>query len=359
MKRLRVFAGRPGTRTSTRQADFVTPAEHKLRDDLWLAKGLAKDSSKIQATQGASLEDLPTLMKYFGSNVPNETNQERGERSGARELLYGTGKESAGGKDANASDLLGAAPMLGALALDHAKRNALKESDFAGDTSAAHGFFSLVLMYVKLLTVAETRQAKYLVPLLSRTSFATMFKMLPAEQRRALRANNASLLVNAVLAAANANQMMRFERFVKEGNSGKQEQYFTDVNFRDDESLVRSKDLRLTALTIGHWLRSLSAANGSVDLLNGESIKQLFVAENDKRAASRSLESFAVVGDDPNPSKKTNKADVPGHTELAIFENRFIGGSWTAEEAHVAARNYLQFFINLKEGKGAPGAYPK
>lgn len=361
MAKIGPYAGRTGVSGDTRKDSFVTDKKHKLGASLWLSQGNPSAQFKMQATSGSSLEELPMLMEYFGSNAPGETQKQQARRSPARRLMYGDkrspDKEEGGGANKVVSDMMGAIPSMATGAL--AQLQGIKPLIFAhGD--ALRGLLAALLLYVKMLSIPETTftQAKYFIPLLARTDFATIFKLLPQEQRKALRKNDAALLVNAVVTAANSTQILKMRARLDQGGG----EYYADTNFQSTSPLVRAPGLGLQSLTIEKWVKQFTKAKGPVDLMNAETFAAWLSRKggtlHDVAKAKASLESFAVLGNDPNPSKTTDTADIAGHSPLTIFENRLISDYFDVERAYRAAYNYLAFFKKIKDSAGNPKKFP-
>jgi hypothetical protein len=93
-------------------SNFVTAEEHELSPSLWLSAGGRVGHFKLQATHGVSLEDIPTVMQYFGTSVPGETSREAAARAPARQLMYE--KQS---RETGVMRLIGDAPELADLAI--------------------------------------------------------------------------------------------------------------------------------------------------------------------------------------------------------------------------------------------------
>lgn len=228
--------------------------------------------------------------------------------------------------------------------------------DPLADTSRLVGFLSMVMLYVKLLSTLNPGgdQAKYMIPFLARTSFPSLFAMLPPGQQDLLRDHLGELLA-AIVKVANAKQFIAIEQLST--TTLTQEIVLHDTNFGADVALVRHPDFGLTSLTLGAWLKGV--VHG-VETLNPAAINR-FLSEESK-TASNALESFAVLGRKSlEPSTVTDDEDIPGRSRLGIFENRMVGGPkgfFTATAAHGAALNYLTYYKNLKQGKGVPGIFP-
>jgi hypothetical protein len=209
------------------------------------------------------------------------------------------------------------------------------------------------------LAAKQYMQVKYLIPFLARTNFATLYSLLPQQQKDAFRVHPKAL-VDAVVSVANQRAFNVRNEF--NGKANVDVAY--DTNYSPDTALVRDKDLGLSMLTIDKWITGILQKN--VDYLNAVNFKILIKEETGDsegpvaRLAARNLESVAMLGKDTSKaSTHTDAPDVVGHTPLAIFENRFITGFRNARTAHEEALSYLLFYKALKEGKGTPGEFPQ
>ncbi len=361
-----------GDNIEPKEKHFLTDKKHHLNPTLLLAGGEADTGFKMQATQGVSLEDLPTAMKTFGSGAPKESATEGQERGPARRFMYGKQERGLAGNRI-ASDLLAAAPSLAQDVIDLLKaflmppereknkeeRKATNPTHPLADTSRLLGFLSAVMLYVKLLATISNagKQAKYLIPFLARTSFTTLFRLLPEEQQILLREHPNELL-GAIIKVANSRHFNFTNVFNSE--TGKTDEVIVDTNYAPDVSLVRNPSFGLIDLSLSQWITGILKG---VELLNPAEIERFLGKDHPKaKTAASSLESFSVLGRESiEPSKVTDDPDIEGHSRLAIFENRLIlgpTGFFTASQAHAAALNYLTFYTNLKKGMGAPGMYP-
>lgn len=351
MREIAVIEGRIGPlagRNET-QGNYVTRAEHQLsNNDAVLSRGRAAFNLKMQATQGVSLENTPTMFKYFGTNVPNETAAVGAMRQRARDLMPPP-------NPGDITDLIGSAPSFA-----NTIAATLVHGGLPGNTDALLGFLTMVVLYVKGFSLSLAGGGlKYLAPFLGRTNFAVMFRMLPVAQRMFLANNNAQALVNAVIAGVNSQSVLQVAGIN------------IDVNFAAGGPLVRNlldtqrgtpgnRPAVFSSLTIEAWLQGITQG---VDHLTPATITAWLQAHEPnlskaerKRQRDTFLESFATVGD----NRRGDVTDAPerlGQSRLVIMENRIIqptgdptfdNGKMTADQAHKAAYNYLRFFISLR-----------
>ena len=381
----------PFRRRDETRGQYVRADEHHLSNPrVRLSRGHSQGQFKMQATQGISLEDLPTLLQYIGANVPGETPAEQKDRSGARALMRGSVDPG------DAANVLGSGPALADTAIarivNHESGLTQRERQvFTANIDRLRGFLSQVMIYVKMLAVPNQSWAKYRLPLLARTDFAAMFMLLPKAQRTMLSQNNAQALVDAVIHAANSVAL------IPSPSAG-----HIDVGFLDNGPLLRNYRPQaenvsiMQSLTISAWLRGISGSplhgevpggirsiiaawfrrisgSSSVDYLTPKNIQswlnvnEAHLSLQDRIRQSRYLESLSSM------KGITNAHDRNGASRLVILENRSINpvggiyapyygtispGKMSHEEMEKAARDYLHFFILLKAGGGNPGPFP-
>lgn len=349
---------------------LLTTAEHGLSDpNARLAGGAQSEMFKMQTTQGISLEDLPRLMEYFGTNVPGETKKQRKERKGARMLAYGNETGN------SISDMLGGIPSLAQTAVTHIANNRATygyspadQTHFAGSQQRLVGFFAQVLMIVKGLTIPDGKYMKYKIPFLQRIHMNTVFGELSARQQAVLSANNSQALIDAVIAAANAQSFLR-----KPAHVGG----FWDTNFAANAPLLRTATKRvddptapggrrtvplMTSLTLGAWLNGIATGHDYLDPAQMDAWLQnneggLNAGERQERTDL--LESFNTRG------TNMDAPDRPGTSRLNVLENRFIApkpkpnrdGKVTLEEMSKMALQYFNYMFHMKMKGGNPGKF--
>jgi hypothetical protein len=356
-------ANRDGSLQNTKSKRFVKGYQHGLGQTLWFSQGRPQARFKLQATHGVSLEEIPVVMQYLGMNVPGETLAQSGDRAGARQLMYPGANPAF--RNAEIANLIGASPSLADQAIARLQAsphlNAWRQASFGAHTAALRGFLSQVILYVKALSAPETgpTQAKYLVPLLGRTSFATIFNLIPDDgHKRRLQRAHAAALVDAIVEGAN------HQAFIHDHNG-----HAIDTGFAAGLPLIR--DLKptgyilpiLTSLSLQNWVEGFTTGT---DYLSPSTMEAWLNANTaltpqESKKQSSYLESFSVLGKNQGvQSTHTDPTDIAGHTALSIYENRLIHGKtyFTAQEAHDAAFKYLQFFLDLKNAGGAGGTYP-
>ena len=361
MSRLSKFVGDEDEQLAN--GTFVDVGRHRLSNpDALLVGGHATGEFKMQATQGVALEDLPTLMETFGSEVPGETRAQAKGRKAVRKLAYG---DATGGA---VSKLIGAAPSLARHAVAHIEQNRLpyglsmpEQTFFEGDQRRLVGFLSQVLLYVKGLTIPDGKYMKYKVPMLGRTQLGTVFGELAPQQRTALSRGNAQALIGAVVDAANQRAVLP-----KPAHIGG----FWDTGFTAASPLLPHASVRIDdpaapggrrtvklmqSLTISDWL--IGITQGTDRLSPAAMDTWLQGAEPLLTAPERTertdlLESFNTLGTTMDPAER------PGTSRLDILENRAIGprrgpntsGMMTPKQMQTAAIQYFQFLLRLKNG---------
>ena len=352
------FSGRQGNLQNTNPDQFVLGHEHQLQQpNTRLSAGQPHARFKMQATQGISAEDLPTIMKYLGTNVAGENAAETQERTPARQAMYG------GNPPINITNLIGNTPGLALQAVNNLiPQLPLDVQGFFHNNDALVGFISAAIMYIKLLAVQTGNVLKYNIPLLARNNFVALYQSVPFVQRHALRAGaNANLFFQALLNAA--NQQAFIPRLPAAGGG------FWDENRQLNDPLVNLRIKRtpdgpawdrmrvMDSLTVQNWLQGI-VVNG-VDHMQPHTMmawltahEPLLNVEQRQRSANM-LESFASLGGNKDEPEQAGKS------RLNIFENRGIAGNDLNEDTvHHKALNYLDFFVNLRQNGGQPGQFP-
>lgn len=357
--RIGQFSGRTGNLDNTAPDQFVLGHQHQLQQpNTRLSAGQPHARFKMQATQGISAEDLPTIMKYLGTNVPGETAPETQERAPARQAMYGDQQPT------NLTNLLGSTPALARQAVDNfVPQLTAAEQPLFANPSALIGFVSALIMYLKLLAVQSGNVLKYNIPLLARNNFVALYQSIPFTQRYCLRqAGNSNLFFQSILFGA--NQQAFIPRPAPAGGG------FWDANRQLGDPLTNLRIKRtadgpawdrmrvMDSLTIQDWLQGIVL--NQVDhlqphtILNWLNNHENHVLDDDqRRRAAGMLESFASLGGNKD------EAEQAGKSKLGIFENRGIAGNNLNEDiAHHKALNYLTFFVNLRQNNGQPGQFP-
>lgn len=373
MDRIGPYAGR-----NERENQYVQADEHGFSENNTLLSGGDPEGKfKMQATQGVSLEDLPTVLEYFGSNVPGETPIQGAVRWEARKMQSGDT-----GHQAKITNVMGNVPTLARNAVQHLLHNGLglthEQKGVFDNATPEHltgpliGLLTEIILYVKVFSRNEGGYVKYYLPFMARNDLVTLFRLIPPEQQAVLAVNDAQAFIDAVVTVVNSNQLIEYQ------HSG----IFFDQGFAADSSLLRSfrpqnEPLRrmegpiqrtypvFHTLSIGEWLRGITLG---IDHLTPDQMGQWLrdhepgLTEADRNRHLGYLESVASYGNE------TDAPDRPGNTRMGIFENRAIApvgnpplsrtGELTAIQCHKAALNYLMFFKNLKDRGGIPGDYP-
>jgi Domain of unknown function (DUF4157) len=341
------------------KGDVITGPQHQLSNQSveLTRKEDHKASFKMQITQGVSLEDLPTVMKYFGTNVPGETKKEAKDRKQSRRLMA----------DSPSTELLGIAPSLAQKAIDrlktHGETLGIEKSDithFKDSQPRLLGFLSQIMMYVKALTIPDGQFQKYKMPFLGRVEFSALFDELSPDHRRILAQDGANALTDAVVYAANSVTLWPTD---KDFASGSPLLRTAHIITGDNITTPKAKLPVMQSLTIQHWLRGitkgidwLSASYMNIWLTHLES--SLSDVERTKRTDL--LESFNMLGDDIGDA--TDAADRPDTSGLSVLENRAIAPSgrfMQIKHVESAAFANLEFLLNMKKNAGAPGKFPK
>jgi hypothetical protein len=362
MQSIAPFRGRDET-----QGNYVMSNEHQLSNaSVRLSQGHSIGLFKMQATQGISLEDVPTLLKYTGANVPGETLAEQGDRAGSRSLMRGNLAPGATG------NVIGSAPALADTAIQRLITNGagLTAADrlvFTANAERLAGFLSLVMIYVKMLSAPNQLWVKYMLPILARTDFATMFALLPLDQKTALGDHNSQAFIDAVIFAANSVAL------IPALGAG-----HYDTGYMPASPLLRAyQPMNETApvmqsLSISEWLRGISGIP-PVDHLNVDNIKPWLETNEpnlwfwNRNKKSEYLESVSSMQGHTEPRERV------GASRLIILENRGIApgggvynntyggagpGKMDPDEMTKAAKDYLLYFINMLSRNGDPGPFP-
>lgn len=345
------------------QGTLILSNQHHLSNqDVELKKQESKAVNfKMQVTQGSSLEDLPTLMKYFGTNVPGETPKEAKQRKHARNLMVG--KNQPGREE---TDLLGRAPSLAQAAIDYIATNrvalglsAPEASFFEGNQPRLLGLFAQILMNVKGFSIPIGQLMKYKVPFLGRVEFSALFQELSNDHQKVLRRTDALAFRRAIVHAANTATL-----------------WPGDNNYTDNGALLRTAHIItgdninapkqklpvMQSLTITEWLKGMTQGHdylsaGEMDqwLQNNEAA----LDANERAKRTDLLESFNMLG--PNVGTATDPADRANTSGLSVLENRAISPSGrfvNISQVNSIAKAYINFMLNLKTKQGAPGKFP-
>jgi len=344
--------------------NFVSKDKHKLNgpaygDGKWLhlSGGKKNGAFKMQATAGASLSDLPMIMKYFGS-TPNETDEEKKERKPARALLSGPEMDPAKN---SIQKVIGGSPDIAKTAFIEFKKTFQSVPWKTEHESEAIGFFAAVIMTMKMLQLPNNGVIKYRVPLMFRTNFSKLFGILPGDIQTALTANN-NILVAKIIEASNAQPLLPRSQGAD-----------PDTALTKDSALIRPPvrpghaphtpvpHEALSGVTIGMWIKGFTAGKDYLtpdvinDWLKGEGY--WWWSRKDKVALIESFDSIPNV--DESASKKNKR-------KLGVFENRGIvpKGAFinlTIDEAAAIAWNQLLFYKKIEDmhslQKGV-GEYP-
>lgn len=342
------------------KGDVITSNQHQLSNqNLELTKQEDHPVTfKMQITQGIALEDLPTVMKYFGTNVPGETPKETKKRKQSRKLMA----------NSPATDLLGLAPSLAQTAITYLCNNGktlgIAPQDVTwleGSQPRLLGFFAQIMMYVKALTIPDGQFQKYKMPFLGRVEMSALFKELSKQHRRILAQDDARAFTSAVVHAANsaANLWTGDSNYTANSPLLRTAHIITGDNINAPKTKVPV----MQSLTIEQWLRGITK---EIDWLSSSNMKTWLkymeptVAKVDRQKHTDLLESFNMLGD--QIGTKTDTADRHGTSGLSILENRSInpGGKFmTIGQVESAAKANLKFLLEMQKKAGNPGAFPK
>lgn len=336
VSRLDAFTGR-----SYENGSFVEPAEHKFTDnEIYLSGGKPGGGFKVQATQGLPLSKISQLMKILGSDVPGEKKDEKEVRDPYRELVRGKADSST-----IDSKIVGSAPSIADKAIKGLlERNVIKNNegvfnDQPSDTGALHGFISLMVMYMQMMTYVGSQGIKEKLPLMSRYSFASLFKQVPEKQQQSIQENSDAFLlaVETSLAGTRADKMSDPMLSGMMGHT-----LWDEEHKKQATSMFNA----LQSITREVWIRAIFAGR---DLLSAGDLMNL-------------------ERDDANPAQKTgvqeygksigvflrghgNAARVidNGRQNLAILENRAITTTDQKEMSiHEAYDFATKYFMMLK-----------
>lgn len=360
VRRIGQYSGKLGNQVNTAPRRFVRSNKHRLnKPHTWLSAGEPHANFKMQATQGISIEDIPTIMEHFGTPAGEQIAQTT-DRGPSRQALYGNQNYQTA-----ITNIMGNAPRLAREAiLAFIPQIPNEEQPLFDNTNGLAGFLSVILMYIKLLAVPRGNALKFSIPLLLRNNFVALFRSVPTIQRHYLRKNRA-LFFQEIMTAANQQGYMAKPQQLG-GGFWDENRQLTDplltIRIRQTaESQPHENVQVMNSLRIQDWLEGV--VRDGVDYLQPQTMlgwlntHEQQLTDDQKQRSSELLESFATLGNNKDNSEQAGKS------KLNIFENRQIIPSGNQveineEEAHRTALNYLTFFVNLRENQGQPGQFP-
>ncbi|MFN8379799.1 MAG: hypothetical protein U0452_14130 [Anaerolineae bacterium] len=349
MKRIRAISKNLGNYAGRdfNQGEFVRPNENQLSaGNVYLSGGRKEPSFQMQVTQGIPLRDLPTLMKYLGTNVDYEGPDDARERQHSRRMM---GKEASSNRD---SDAMGRAPQLAKelVNLLISQYHILSEDD---DLPTIEGFFAYALLYIMQLDMVPFDGIKMRTTLMSRFSFDQLFGKLDETTQRALR-ENAGFVAKAMEGVL-GGFLKGFQLDRPMMNITKMPREMVDMGHQGFFELLKR-------VTVRDWVDGVLAEG--VDRLTSSGIKAFL--ESQGADTTPYAKSFDIFSRGHGDSRR-----LEGETDsLAVMENRGLNPLPLAmgnEQTNMAqteelAIAYLQFMIQLRLAKGDPeavGAFPK
>ena len=333
-----------------KKGEFVTASESGFSNNkAMLSGGKPGGKIKMQVTQGIPLEELPTLMKYFGTGV-HETARETGYRRPARRAMHGAGREDT---DDFYSRLLGESPAMADAVIAHLHGNPVILGPLAANSAKLRGFLSLVMNYVRAFSFLGLKAgskryaaAKHRTMLMARTDVASIFTLLPEGQRVALIGER-DTLKECIISVANARR------------TNEEEPYTLGQPFLrgiTKGTIIENRQRNVAIfpeLTLGNWLDGIL---DGTDLANEPRIKTWLAGNagglSQEDIDDRGLRLRGLGGLDDLMDRRDNHS-------LPILENRGLipGGPKVSISFALAARvarNYFEFLVALREGREGP-----
>jgi hypothetical protein len=313
---------------------YIWPDEHGLNANYLFRLGDRPMKLKPQVTGGIGLDKISSVMENMGV-VPGESQTEATNRSDGRGKLLAANSMMA--------KILGAAPGMARTAISSylpariATWN-LVQNDFQ-DTSKLEGLVSMAVAYIKAgANVQFSSYPKVLAPLMSRTDFATLFEMLPQEQKDYFK-THADVFRDLIIAAANSN--ISFSK--RDGIVGADTPLIQHF-LKADTDLIK-------ALKIGRWLNGMTEGK---DYLSVSGFQQMLKEDAGTPGAltkkqvetSEELEGFGALG------SKTDGGN-------AIVEFRGIPTMLAHTEIEAFALNFHKYIQNLNSRAAGQTYYGK
>lgn len=317
----------------SKTGSYNWPDEHGLAKNLLLSFGDRPMKLKPQVTGGIGLDKIGSVMENMGV-VKGESTEEANKRSGGRGSLLAVNTLMA--------KIIGASPAMARLAISsylpaRIINWGMVQNDFQ-NTSKLEGLVSMAVAYVKAgANVNFASYPKVLAPLMSRTDFASLFEMLPDEQKDYFRSHG-DVLRDLIIAAANSNIGFSTRDAVV-GPDSPIIQHFAKAGTE-----------QIKALTIGRWLMGIT--NG-VDYLTVSGFQRMLQEDigggpltEKQMATSEELEGFGALG---------NKTDSGN----AIVEFRGIPTMLEHTKIEEFALNFHKYIQNLNAKPAGSTYYGK
>ena len=339
-----------GGKKDASKGQFVGPEEHNFTNvHAYLAAGEATPVFKMQVTHGVSLQNLPTLMKYFGAREQNEGLFDKGRRKNARLLAHGEENPTN-----EVAQIIGRSPALARRAMT----SLVSDGIFAqqADTKALEGFIAYMLMYIQGLGKTSFKGIKESLPFLSRFSMATLFEKLPAAQKTPLKqAKGRTALVKAIDAVM--PKSLLGNALDENGKRVERSMMKVDDMFVAKHGKVEKVRFynHIQKMTVKEWVVGICSG---VDFLTKEGIMQYFASnEINIEGYEKGLKIFLRGHADTSnvvPAENTQE------DKLAVMENRFISpdanNPMTFEAVRSAAKSYFKFIKKINELNGESNA---
>ena len=280
----------------------------------------------LQVTGAIDLARIPDLMKNMNA-AEDETEEEARGLIVARESL---GKAIGGG--AAPAGPIGKAP-------DKAKKAIQDHKDFASfddrhpppelGSEELHGIVALIAGYMATADSASLGYAKTIAPIMARTDFATMFKMIDPEELKYFK-NDPDALV-AILEFATGLDMAT--------------DVFPHGIYNDPRAKGGGDKDALKGLTRARWVTGIATG---IDYLSAAKFNQNPDLDDveDPNEKKSDLESMGALGD-RTEKVGTAKKDAP------LFEIRSLGQLATPGIMHQRALDIFKFLVALNEDKDA------
>jgi hypothetical protein len=338
--------------------DLIGPQQHGLSDkSIYLYGGTKRGSFKPQVTSGIALEALPEMMRTLGASP--ETGEERNEREQIRTMVYGAEGTPEKLEASATTRIIGAAPGLARQVVTNLADNHRIPDDPTG-RDALVGFLSLALVYMVVLSISSKDGIKTQMPFLSRHSFVTLYRQIPA----ALRNNLATDHLLAEFEPPLKQGLRRFlsAKFPREserqlvderssdGMNGQMVTAFIKETVDGNQQTATVLNTALGSFSRREWLTNVIAGR---DLLKAQDLVAKLSSsdkEADRRAAAGYGKSIAIFQRGHANTKNIQPVGGEDPNSLALLENRNItSGPIDIDQASDLALVYFSWLRRLKE----------
>jgi hypothetical protein len=279
-----------------------------------------------QSTAGIRLDMLPTLLE--------EHLRQRGQHEDAQayDQEIAPGRSMLFGKSTTDRDILQQSPAAARAGLTRWQGNAATPGAAGMGSEDLVGMLCVLFTYITIGGKPLTNYVKVMAPLMARTNFAGMFKLLPQPEQAWFRANPGE-----------------FEALVLEASGvpgiGGQSVWRGGLSRLENKTPQQEATIvaALQSLTLSEWLRGIP---GGRDLLTS---KQFPIIKKEQLDVAGELQGLGSLGEKTDTVGTTHAFSKDTRTEAPVFELRRMGGAVHHQMWAPLALDVFDYIVKLND----------